>query len=78
MTDQQIRLVEMETRLAEDRSGAYRDELLGRFGAELQALKRQIDAGLSPADFEAAQKVTAALETAMAVVKKVWQAHHAS
>lgn len=77
MTDQQIRLVEMETRLAEDSTGAYRDELLGRFDEQLQALKRQTDAGMSPADFEAAQKVTASLETAVAVVKKVWQAHHA-
>lgn len=77
MNDQPIRLVEMESRLAADAAGAYRDQLLQRFGAEQQSLKRQIDGGLSPAEFEVAQKLTTALDTAGAVVKKVWQAHHA-
>lgn len=78
MSDQQLRLVEMETRLADDRNGAYRDQLLTRLESELQSLQGQIKGGLSPADFEVAEKLTAALRTAVAVVKKVWQAHHAA
>jgi type III secretion system YseE family protein len=73
---QAINLVEMEERLAGDAAGTYRDQIVARFNNQLQDLKRQIDAGLAPADFEVAQKLNSALTAAVAVVDKVWQRLH--
>jgi hypothetical protein len=73
---QAINLVEMEDRLAADGAGTYRDEIVGRFNQQLQELKRQIDAGLAPAEFDAAQKLNAALTAGVAVVNRVWQGLH--
>jgi hypothetical protein len=71
-----INLVEMEERLAADKSGAYRDQIVDRFNGQLVELKRQVDAGLAPAEFDSAQKLNAALNAGVAVVNKVWQGLH--
>jgi hypothetical protein len=73
---QAMNLVEMEDRLAADSAGSYRDEIVARFNQQLLELKREIDAGLAPADFDAAQKLKSALSAGVAVVDKVWQGLH--
>ncbi len=73
---QAMNLVEMEDRLAADAAGTYRDEIVEQFDHQIQELKRQIDAGLAPAEFDAAQKLQAALTAGVAVVKRVWQGVH--
>jgi hypothetical protein len=73
---QAINFTEMEERLAADAAGTYRDQVVARFNNEFQELKRQIDAGLAPADFEVAQKLNLAVTTAVVVVNKVWERLH--
>lgn len=79
MSDAQpITMVDMEQRLAEDASGAYRDELLNTLAQERQALKRQVDGGLAPDDFAKANAVQAALEAAEKVVSRAWASRQRS
>ena len=77
MADEKIRMVEMEERLAADQDGSYRDSVCAAIDGELADLKRQIDAGVPPDEFEQAAKLRSALERANAVVKLVWKLEHA-
>ncbi len=66
----------MEQRLAEDQDGAYRDSLCRAFRGELAKVKRQLDSGLPPDEFQQASRLTAALETAISVVERIWRVEH--
>lgn len=71
-----IRMVELEQRLADDTSGACRDQLCESLHSEAARLKRGMDAGLPPEEFEKARQVAAALNQAAAVVERYWRLEH--
>ncbi|MCG8650822.1 MAG: EscE/YscE/SsaE family type III secretion system needle protein co-chaperone [Pirellulales bacterium] len=72
-TNQTIQILEMETKLAEDDSGAYRDQLFDELNAALVEVKRHIDQGLSPDEFQRFQYVVNAIETSITVIERTWQ-----
>ena len=59
-------------RIASDTDGAVRDEALERIRNKAQAVKRALDAGVSPADFQVLSKAQAGLTAAETVVNQVW------
>lgn len=69
-------VVEMEARLQADAAGTYRDELVSGLAAHRAALRRQIDAGLPPAEFEQANKLLAGVDAATKVVETLWKTVH--
>ena len=78
MSDQPIRIFDMEAKLAADDDGSLRDSLTGGLADELREVKSQINAGLPPDEFQQASDYATALERAAAVVEKVWNAEHAN
>ena len=56
---EQATVVDMEQKLAADSSGAYRDELVAGLATERSSIRRQMDAGLPPAEYEQATKLLA-------------------
>ena len=77
MSEQPIRIFEMETKLAQDDDGSFRNALTGALGDEMREVKQHINAGLPPDEFQQATQYAEALERAAAVVEKVWNSEHA-
>ena len=77
MSEQPIRILDLETKLSADHDGSIRNSLTSELGDELRAVKQQINAGLPPEEFQQATLYAAALEKAAAVVEKVWNLEHA-
>ncbi|HVJ69776.1 MAG TPA: EscE/YscE/SsaE family type III secretion system needle protein co-chaperone [Caulifigura sp.] len=76
MTSEKSTVVDLEARLAADASGAYRDELVRTLAAERSTIKKQIDAGLPPAEYEQANKLLAGVDAATKVVQTLWKTVH--
>lgn len=69
-------MVDMEKSLKEDKDGSFRDQLVRQFDDELAALKRQVDRGLPPDEFEQATRLQQALTEARSVVEILWNSEH--
>ena len=67
MTNPAMQIVDLEGRLAADKSGALRDELCRSLEEELAGVKRQVAAGLPPPEFAASDKWQQAVPEAVAV-----------
>ncbi len=78
MTHQAIMVVDLEDRLRNDDGGTIRDELVTKFHDEANRTKQQMDGGLSPDDFETAQLLHTALESAETAVSNYWNMAHAA
>ncbi|MCP5306230.1 MAG: hypothetical protein H6953_12380 [Chromatiaceae bacterium] len=59
-----------------DVSGAQRDSLLHKLRARAAEVKREQDAGVSPARFGQLEILRQGLEAAAQVVAVVWHRHH--
>lgn len=70
------RILDIEEKLAGDADGSYRNSLCDSLRSELSAVKRHIDAGLPPDEYQEASQYLAALESAISVVERAWQAEH--
>ena len=70
----QIRVLPMETALAEDASGEYRQSLQSALEEDLVEVKTAMNAGLSPDEFQTARRLADAIRRAQSVVDKVWRA----
>ncbi len=73
---EQTSMVDMEQKLAADASGAYRDELLQSLAGERSALRRTMDAGLPPEEYEQASRLMAGVDAATRVVETLWKTVH--
>jgi len=73
MSEQNLEMVDLEARIRSDADGALRNQLCADFDNELQGLQRQMDAGLAPDDFDRANKLKAAIQSARSVVEVYWQ-----
>jgi len=71
-----MRLLDIENRLAEDSSGNYRDEVCDQLRTDAREVKRRIDSGLTPDEFQDAGRYLAALEAAISVVEQAWRFEH--
>lgn len=76
MSEAKPTVVDMEARLQADASGAYRDELVSSLAGQRSAIKKQIDAGLPPAEYEQANKLLAGVDAATKVVQTLWKTVH--
>lgn len=76
MTAQVVCMIDMEQQLAADRDGAYRDQLARQLTDDRQAIKRTIDAGLPPDEFERASRLLAAHDSALQVIATLWSTAH--
>lgn len=66
----------LEGELQADRHGALRRQLLDELSQQAGAIKRALDGGVAPADFERARRLHAAFAAGTTVVEKVWQRFH--
>ena len=72
MTDSIGPMLALEESLAADTGGTLRDELVGRFADQARQVKRTLDAGVPPAEYQTLSKLLAAYEAAGQVVAKAW------
>lgn len=76
MSEEPIRMLELEHQLAADDDGELRQQLteeLSRFASDC---KREMDRGLAPGNFETVRKLYEAFTVANAVVLQTWNAEH--
>lgn len=66
----------LERLLRDDARGSERDTLLGSLEERARRVKRQLDAGVPPAEFARLQRVSAGIAAAIDVVDLVWRNYH--
>jgi hypothetical protein len=69
-------ILELQTTLRGDASGAAAQALVGQLGRSLTVVQARLRQKLPQADFRAAEQLAGALEAAQQVVRKVWQSMH--
>ncbi|NEX17297.1 MAG: hypothetical protein C1943_11845 [Halochromatium sp.] len=74
--DQDEPWFEIERRLRDDDEGRERDALQQRLEEAARAVKRQMDVGVSPAEFGGLQAIHQGLEAGIDVIQRVWRVHH--
>ncbi|WP_419536008.1 EscE/YscE/SsaE family type III secretion system needle protein co-chaperone [Endozoicomonas sp.] len=74
--DEKIHLSTIEEQLIDDKTGTYRDQLLGQLFSEATRLKGLKDQGAAPEDFSKIDSLLTAVVAAMEVVDKSWKQHH--
>ena len=70
------RILDLEHKLADDNDGTYRDSLCESLRSEQQGIKRHMDSGLPPEEFQQASDYANALEAAVNVVEHTWKVDH--
>lgn len=70
-------VIDMERQIAEDKSGSYRDSLCQELSTDRVAVKRALDSGLPPAEYEATNRLLTAIDASMKVVRTLWSTAHA-
>lgn len=73
MSQPDLRLLDLEERLAADAAGWERDSLLARLRqARLQA-KQDLDRGVPPAEYKRLMALVEACDSAIALVPQLWR-----
>lgn len=65
-----------QQQLMEDDKGVKRDALLQNLADNIRGVKRQMDAGVTPAEFARLDKIRQGLEAATEVVATAWRLYH--
>ncbi len=71
MENSSMFFLDLEKRLLEDSSGKLKKELITLIFDKLQEVKKIMDAGLTPSEFEIAKKVQGSLKAALMVIEKI-------
>lgn len=66
----------LEAELRDDADGARRDALVTDLRERAAALKRRMDEGVAPAEFDGLARRHSGLTAAAQVVELVWRRHH--
>jgi hypothetical protein len=66
----------LEAELRDDADGARRDALIADLRERAADLKRRMDAGVAPAEFDGLARRHRGLTAAAQVVELVWRRHH--
>jgi hypothetical protein len=74
LADDDLDLLEMQSRLRGDRDGSYRDEVLQRLAALHAKADAAMRRGLAPADYQAAERLKEGSEAAARIVAAAWRA----
>ncbi len=74
--DEQAVLVKMETDLIDDKSGAYKKELVQKLMDQKAAIKAKLNKGLPPEEFAPLEAFTNALDAAVKIVETYWAKKH--
>jgi hypothetical protein len=69
-------MLDLEGRLIADAGGAYRDSVVNSLATERAAIRRTMDAGLAPAEFDAAGKLLSGIDAATRAVQVLWKTAH--
>lgn len=76
MKGEQTSLILMEEDLQKDVEGTYCKETTKKLGYHLTEVKKVLDSGLPPDEFDAVSKMRDAIEAASTVIEKVWRGLH--
>ncbi|MEZ5581696.1 MAG: EscE/YscE/SsaE family type III secretion system needle protein co-chaperone [Candidatus Competibacteraceae bacterium] len=68
----------VEVKLKDDGNGLERDALMNRLQDQARAIRRKIDAGVTPQEFAELDTLYKAFETAGQVIAIIWRRHHPS
>lgn len=71
----QNKVATLETRLANDPQGVERDRLVGLLNAEAFTQKKQLDRGVSPAEYALIDKQFKSVTTGIQMIELVWKAN---
>ncbi len=67
-----------EDRLATDKDGKVKKQLIDQLNQELSDLKSKKNSGLTPDQFACSDALIAAIDDAIKVIELTWHKHHAS
>lgn len=73
MLPEQFKKLELIERLSNDRDGAQLKELLARLNAGKASVRKQLDAGVSPQEYQGLTSLAAAYDAALAVLPTLWE-----
>ena len=76
--NEQISLSATEDRLAADKDGAIRKQLVDQLNAEAEKLSSEKNSGLSPDQFSNVDALVTAINEAIKVIELTWFKHHGS
>jgi len=76
MEEVTLDMLDMEAKLMKDKGGSYRKEIMDRLSEYSAQVKKALDSGLSPAEFQDANRLKDAVDAASTVVDKVWKSIH--
>lgn len=69
-------LLDLEQQLQNDPGGQLRDRIMAELEDEARQLKRRMDRGVPPQEFQTLSRLQTALEAAGLTVKVVWHRFH--
>lgn len=78
MEETAVPLLDMEEGLKKDADGTYRKEIVDQFAAFSSQIKRTMDSGLPPDEFQKWEQLRNGVDAASNVVEKVWGGMHGS
>jgi hypothetical protein len=70
------RLLDIEHRLADDRTGVERDRIMERLATLAGHARAALDKGVTPSHANALRSLMAAIDAAQVVVSRVWSRFH--
>ena len=70
------RLLDIEHRLADDRTGAERDRIMERLATLAGHARAALDKGVTPSHANSLRTLMAAIDAAQVVVSRVWSRFH--
>ena len=73
-----ISLSVTEDRLASDKDGAVKKQLIDQLNQELATLKNKKNSGLTPDQFACSDALITAIDDAIKVIEVTWHKHNAS
>ena len=76
MEEAMVDMLDMEAKLKKDQGGRFRKEVIDRLSEYSARLKKSMDSGLSPAEFQATSRLKDAVDAASMVIDKVWKNIH--
>ncbi len=76
MSEQEFRVLDLEGKLAEDKTGDFLNELTQAIDTESHDVRNQMSKGLTPDEFRSFESYANGLETARLVVTRVWDRAH--
>ncbi|MBI1247952.1 hypothetical protein GC197_08950 [bacterium] len=78
MSNESIRVFDLEAKLAEDKDGSYQRSLADQLMTEIQDVKRQLSAGLPPDEYKQVSAYLVALEKGTETLQKLSKLYQSS